>query len=333
MLFIQKGTTMVKDPLRVAAVQFEMAENNKDANKAKMVAFIKQAAEQKADVITFPEMCLNGYHYLTQSPKDKLLAMAENAKTGPSVRFFKKQARKYSITILFGLLELGKGEEMYNTYVVITPEKGVIFKYRKIHAFENSAILAGHKLDTFEIHGWRCGILICYDNNLPENSRVLKIKGAEIIFAPHQTGGFDIPCAGMGRIPLGFWHNRKTNPAPMDEAIRGPKGRAWITKWLPTRSYDNSLFTVFANGVGIDGPEVRTGNSMIIDPEGIIKAETMKVDDDMIMADLSRKELENTLGGSHFIARKPSLYKPISAKAEEVDTRLIRNKISNEKII
>jgi predicted amidohydrolase len=317
--------------LKVAAVQFEMAQNDKRKNLATMARFIDDAKKQEVDVIAFPELCTAGYHHLTSSSKRRLLAIAESAEDGPTVRFFHKKARATGLTILFGMLERGDGDAMFNTYVVVTP-RGLLFKHRKVHAFENSAIRQGDRLDTFELHGWRCGILICYDNNIPENNRVLALKGAEIIFAPHQTGGFDIPRAGMGRIPLELWRRRHDDPVPMRQAILGPKGREWIVKWLPCRSYDNNIYTVFANGVGIDGPEIRTGNSMIIDPEGIILAETTEADNAMVVATLSKSARVGTLSGSHVMARRPKLYGKIVEPTKEVDTRTIRNLVSGEKI-
>ena len=56
--------------------------------------------------------------------------------------------------------------------------------------------------------------------------------------------------------------------------IVGEKGRGWLMRWLPSRAHDNGLFLVFANGIGVDDDEIRTGNSMILDPYGRILAET-----------------------------------------------------------
>jgi predicted amidohydrolase len=240
-------------------------------------------------------------------------------------------AARLRITVLFGLLEKDAENRLYNTYVVVGPQ-GRIFQHRKVNAFENSAVLAGDRLDTFELEGWTCGVLICYDNNLPENGRVLAIKGAEIVFAPHQTGGFDIPRAGMGRIPLELWRNRREQPGPMREAILGPKGRAWLDKWIRARSWDNNCYMVFANGVGIDGPEVRPGMSMIIDPEGIVIAETTAADDDLVIAEMQPEELLNSVARQHIASRRPSLYAKISEPIEEINTRLARNKMSGHKI-
>jgi predicted amidohydrolase len=118
----------------------------------------------------------------------------------------------------------------------------------------------------------------------------------------------------------------------MRQAILGPKGYEWIRKWLPSRSYDNNVYTVFANGVGIDGPEVRVGCSMILDPEGIILSETTEAGDGMIMATACKEALKGTLAGSHVAARRPSLYGKIVEPIEEVDTREVRNRMSGETI-
>jgi len=322
----------MKNPLKVAAAQFEMAQNNKARNLEVMAGFVERAARKGADVISFPELCLNGYHFLTGLERTALLEIAERTDEGPAVLFVAELARRHNLHILFGLLEKDPEDHMYNTYVAVGPQ-GRVFQHRKVHAFENSAILQGDRLDTFELLGWTCGVLVCYDNNLPENGRVLALKGAELVFAPHQTGGFDIARAGMGRIPLELWQNRHQDPQPMREAILGLKGRAWITKWLPARAYDNNCYLVFANGVGIDGPEVRVGCSMILDPEGIIIAETTEAEDGLIIAELYKEKRVNSLAGSHIAARRPSLYGSIVAPIQEVDTRTIRNRISGEKII
>ena len=45
----------------------------------------------------------------------------------------------------------------------------------------------GNEYVTFKLKGWKCGILICYDNNIIENVRATSLLGADIIFAPHVT--------------------------------------------------------------------------------------------------------------------------------------------------
>ena len=321
-----------KNPLQVAAVQFEMQGTDKGANLAIMERFAARAAAEGANIVAFPEMCLLGYNHLFERSKRQLLSLAENAYRGRSARQVQAMARRHGIVILFGLLERGRGDALCNSYAVITPDQGTVFVHRKVHAFENSAIQSGDQLETFDLFGWRMGVLICYDNNLPENPRVLCLKGAEVIFAPHQTGGFDMASRGMGRIPLALWRNRRRDPAALQQAIEGPKGREWIMKWLPSRAYDNNLFYVFTNGVGIDGPEVRTGNSAILDPEGIVLARTDKAGDDMVIASLSKEARLRTVTSGHLKARRPSLYAKIVEPVPERDTRACRNELTGHKI-
>jgi len=322
---------MMKKPLTVAAVQFEMAENDKAKNLETMEGFIVQAAKQGVDVICFPEMCTTGYHFVTELGREAIIALAESTTTGPTVTALTALAREHMLHIVVGILERDESNACYNTAVVISP-KGPIFQHRKIHAFENSAILEGRKLETFQMLGWTCGILICYDNNLPENLRVLALQGVELVFAPHQTGGFDINRAGMGRIPLDVWRNRHSEPLPMKYAVTGLKGREWLLKWLPCRAYDNNCYMVFANGVGIDGPEVRVGCNMTIDPEGLVVAKTTEPENAMIVAQLTKDKRINSLPSAHLGSRRPSLYGKIVEPITEVDTRLQRNLVSNESI-
>lgn len=81
-----------------------------------------------------------------------------------------------------------------------------------------------------------------------------------------------------------------------------------------------------------DGPEVRVGCSMIIDPEGIILAETTAAENDMVTAVVSKAALRDTFAASHLRARRPSLYGKIAEAIPELSTREIRNRVSGEKI-
>jgi len=153
-----------------------------------------------------------------------------------------------------------------------------------------------------------------------------------VIFAPHQTGAFDMSSRGMGRIPLEVWRRKDRDPAAIQQEIDGPKGYRWIMKWLPSRPYDNNLFYVFSNGVGIDGPEVRVGCSMILDPEGIVLAETRRPGADMILAPLSKSARVRTIASGHLQARRPGLYGKIVEPVEERDTRSVRNELTGHTI-
>ena len=154
-------------------------------------------------------------------------------------------------------------------------------------------------------------ILICYDNNQPENGRVLTTHGVQVLPAPHQTGGFPIRYAGMGMIERRLWDRRAASPGALRREFQGPKGREWLMRWLPSRPYDNGCYVVFSNGVGPDGDQVRTGNAMILDPHGRVMAESRVLGDDIVVADLEPTPLQHNLGWSHLQTRRPELYLPL----------------------
>ena len=312
--------------LRVASVQFESAPGNKDANFRKIEAFLERAARQNVRLIVFPECCLTGYWFIRNLSVDALAQMAEPIFDGPSSRRLVKLAKHYAMTIGAGLVEAGPAGEFYNSYVVAMAD-GSAQRHRKLHAFEHLAMRSGSEFTVFDIpDGFRVGVLICYDCNLIENVRLTALAGAEILLAPHQTGG----CRSrnphlMGVIDRRVWDERQANRAVIEQELRSEKGRGWLMRWLPSRAHDNGLFLLFSNGVGVDDDEIRTGNAMILDPYGRILAETWKADDGMVIADLDASLLADSTGRRWIRARRPQLYTPLTVPIGlECDTRQLK---------
>jgi predicted amidohydrolase len=71
----------------------------------------------------------------------------------------------------------------------------------------------------------------------------------------------------------------------------GMKGRDWLMKWLPARTYVNAIYAVFSNAIGMDDDQLKNGCSMIIDPFGDIIAECRTLGDDITIATLSPEKL------------------------------------------
>jgi predicted amidohydrolase len=312
--------------LRVASVQFEHAPSDKPANFAKVRSFVEEATKQGVELIVFPECCLTGYWHLRHLSREELAALAEPVFAGPSSEELGALAQQYGMTIGAGLIEIAGDGSMYNTYVVAMPN-GDLQRHRKIHAFVSAHIKSGDEYTVFDTpHGWRVGVLTCYDNNLGENVRITALKGAEILMAPHQTGGCDSPDPHtMGLVDKEKWARRHEDPAAIEEELRGPKGRGWLMRWLPTRAHDNGLFLIFSNGVGVDDDEIRTGNAMVLDTYGRVLAETWKAGDDMVIADLDGTLLEQNTGKRWIKTRRPELYGPLTVPTGlEQDTRTVR---------
>src|SRR6059036_1982980 len=272
--------------IRVATVQFQHAAGDKAYNFGRILHFATEAARARAEMIAFPEMCLTGYWHVRKLSRAAFEALAEPVPGGPSTRDLLDLSREHGMTVGAGLLERASDGSVYDAYVVAMPD-GTWAVHRKLHVFEHPNICAGDRYTVFDTpHGCRVGVLICYDNNIVENARVTALMGAEVLLSPHQTGGCRSRSPrAMGAIDPVLWERRKENPAAVEAEFRGPKGRGWLMRWLPSRAHDNGMFLLFSNGVGVDDDEVRTGNAMILDPYGEILSETCRADDDMVMAD------------------------------------------------
>ncbi len=312
--------------IKVASVQLEHADGDKNANFDKITNFVDKAHARGVDIVVFPECCITGYWYLRHLSRDQIAALAEPLPEGESPRRLAKMAAEKKITIGAGLIEAGEDGRFYNTYLVALPD-GRLEHHRKLHSFISEFIRSGETFTVFDTpYDCKIGVLVCYDNNIIENVRKTALMGAEVILAPHQTGG----CRSndpntMGSIDAALWRNRLEDPASIEAEFKGPKGREWLLRWLPSRAHDNGVFLVFSNGVGVDDDEIRTGNAMILDPYGRILAETWKADDDMVIAELDPGlRVENT-GQRWMRARRPELYGDLAeATGREVDMRTAR---------
>ena len=316
----------MSDILKAASVQFEHKPGDKSSNIATMRSFVEKAYQQDAELIIFPECSVTGYWYLRKLDRNQLLKIAEPVFDGPTCEILTQWSQEFDMIIGAGLVEISEDGKLYNTYVVAMPD-GSKKRHRKMHAFINEEVDCGDEYTVFDTpNGWRIGVLICYDNNLIENARMNALLGAEILLAPHQTGGTHSRSPhAMGVIDVQLWRDRKKNPQAIEDEIRGPKGREWLMRWLPSRAHDNGLFIVFSNGVGEDDNEIRTGNAMILDPYGRILTETWKADDDMVIAELNRSLQPSSTGRRWLQARRPELYKLIATQIGfERSTRIIR---------
>ncbi len=289
-------------------------------------SFVDKAVEERADLVVFPEMCLTGYWHVRNLDKAGVEGLAEPVPDGPLSRALLALSSEKGLTIGAGLIERGDDGLNYNTYLVAMPD-GRFAKHRKLHAFISEHVSSGSDYTVFELpDGTKAGVLICYDCNLGENVRATALRGAEVLLAPHQTGGCDTPSPRcMGAIDLKLWENRSENPEAIEAELKGPKGREWLLKWLPARAHDNGIFLVFSNGVGVDDNEVRTGNAMILDPYGDLLAETWRAADDMVVADLD-PDLRKMCTGVRWIrSRRPELYAELAeTTGRERDTRYVR---------
>ena len=312
--------------LRAATIQFQHQPGDKPANLKIVREYTAKASAQGANLVVFPEMCITGYWHLRDLPRENLEALAEPIPEGETTQALLDLAKEHELSVGTGFIEHGEDGRLFNSYVVAMPD-GRTACHRKLHCFINEHMSSGDDYTVFELpDGTRAGILICYDCNLGENVRLTALKGAEVLLAPHQTGGCNTPSPRcMGAIDVTLWENREKNPEVIEAEFKGPKGREWLLKWMPARAHDNGIYIIFSNGVGRDDNEVRTGNSMILDPYGDLLAETWKAGNDMVVADLKADTRHMCTGVRWIRSRRPELYDAIATPTgREKDIRTVR---------
>jgi len=292
--------------IKIACAQFRTRNGDKEYNLSRIEKLSAEAADKGAQIVSFHELCISSYSYLRRLDNRGIRDVAECVPSGPSVQRLIQIAGANNVAILAGLVEK-EGDNIYNTYVCVSGQ-GMLARFRKIHPFISRFISPGNEYVVFELHGCKCGILICYDNNVIENVRATALLGAEIIFMPHVTGCTPSSMPGRGWVDRKLWDNRKNDPDSIRKEFDGPKGRGWLMRWLPARAYDNGIYAIFSNPIGPDDDQLKNGNSMILDPYGEVLAECRSLEDEVTVATCTPEKLELAGGFRYRKARKPELF-------------------------
>lgn len=309
------------EPIKVATAQFENKSGDKDYNLSVIEKLAAKAAAEGSQVIAFHECSITGYSFARKLSREELLGISESIPDGESIQKLTAISNKYDIVVLAGLFEKDGTDNIYKAYVGVGKE-GLIAKYRKLHPFINPNILPGNEYCVFELFGWKCGILICYDNNIIENVRATKLLGADIIFMPHVTMCTPSSRPGAGFVDPKLWENRHQDPTSLRLEFEGMKGRDWLMKWLPSRAYDNAIYAIFSNPIGMDDDQLKNGCSMIIDPFGDILVECRSFEDSFVTTELFPSKLNDAGGNRYINARRPELYKDIIGKPHQSEQKV-----------
>jgi predicted amidohydrolase len=93
-------------------------------------------------------------------------------------------------------------------------------------------------------------------------------------------------------------------------------------KWLPARAWENGVYVVYANVLGVDGGTIKPGGSMVIDPYGEVMAECRTLQDEVSVVTLHPQARTLASGATYIRARRPELY----SKMVEPNTHLASDK-------
>ena len=221
------------DVITIAAVQMEPRIKEKSRNLETIIQRINVAAGSGAELIVLPECALTGYVF---SSLQEVIPYAENI-PGPSTRKFKECCHALGVYAVIGLIE--KSDNKYFNAAVLIGPKGLIGRYRKVHlpflGVDRFLDPGDKPFKVYKTGIGNIGMLICYDCNFPESTRVMSLMSADIIALPTN------------------W----------------PDGREIIPKYVvPTRAFENRVHLVAANRIGQEGGTGFIGQSEIINSQG-----------------------------------------------------------------
>jgi 5-aminopentanamidase len=308
--------------IKISTAQFENKNGDKEYNLSVIDKLSQQAAAQGSQAIAFHECSITGYTFARKLSKAQMLNLAEFIPKGESIARLKEIARKNNIAVLAGLFEKDEKDNLFKAYVCVD-KNGLVAKYRKLHPFINPHLTPGNEYCVFDLLGWKCGILICYDNNVIENVRATKLLGADIIFMPHVTMCTPSTRPGAGFVDPLLWQRRHEDPTSLRLEFDGLKGRSWLMKWLPARAYDNGVYVIFSNPIGMDDDQLKNGCSMIIDPFGDVLTECRILGDDVGTALITPEKLTQAGGYRYLQARRPELYKDIIGRDHRSNQQIV----------
>ncbi len=246
--------------INIAVAQINCKVGDKKHNIDLMKKHAKKAREKGADLLVFPELSLTGY--LT---RDLTYNLAEKI-PGPSVNSLEQVARNENLHMVFGMLEHSEKARgvIYNAAVLLGP-RGLIGKYRKAQlpthsVFEEKRYFRpGYQLPVFETDIGRVGLTICYDIFFPEISRLLRLKGAQLIIC--------------------------ISASP---AVR----RKFFEVFTAARAMENTVFLAYTNLVGIEDGLQFWGGSRIIAPSGHIIAQAKYDEEDLVTGEVDYSDLK-----------------------------------------
>lgn len=175
-------------PLKIALAQSEISQGDIAANIEKARGFATSAAEQGAQILCLPELFNTGYFL---SPA-RFIELAE-AVDGTYIQTLQHMARKHGIYIISGYAEACHiPGRIYNSAAFIDADGRLIGNMRKVNLWgeEKLRFRSGNEFPVFDTPFGRIGLMICYDIESPEPSRIVGLKGAELVFVPAM---WDIP--------------------------------------------------------------------------------------------------------------------------------------------
>ncbi|MFC1912256.1 carbon-nitrogen hydrolase family protein [Chloroflexota bacterium] len=290
----------MKDKVKVSLVQFAPVWLDRHSSAKRMKRFAEEEAAKGSELIVFPELCNVGYitpvvvgeppsfdSETTAAQFASKYIKASEPVPGPTTDVLEAVTRKYGVYIVVGISQIHPvvPATLLNSAVLVGPS-GLVGIHHKMHipADERSYFYPGNTVDVYRTDLGNLGMLVCYDGRFPEPSRILALKGAEII------------CA-LSASP------RVEHQYPEMDKYRAD-----------CRAQENGVYFIACNRSGKEGNTVYLGHSAIAKPGGGIIASSESENEEVITAELYNEEI--IAFRSSFIGvfrdRRPEMYSLIT---------------------
>ncbi len=230
--------------IQIAPVPGPLTASSVTANLQKCVEFVRRChAATGAELVVLPESATTGF--TPGIPTEQLWELMSEI-PGPVTEPLQAVARELGTHVVLGTYERGPTPDVvYNSSVLIDPSGEVLGVYRKTHPFCSEHVdgggwvTPGETVTVCDTDLGRIGMIICFDGDYPELSRIQAVQGAQVICRPSAL----LRSADIWELT----------------------SRA--------RAYDNHVFVIGANAVGADPAGVLYfGNSHLVTPIGHIVA-------------------------------------------------------------
>jgi N-carbamoylputrescine amidase len=264
------------DSFNIALIQMR-CEADPEANMAKAIARLHDAAKAGAQIVCLPELFRSQYFCQREDPA--LFDLAEPI-PGPSTERLAEVARQTRMVIIASLFERRVPGVYHNTAAIIDADGQLIGRYRKMHIpddplyYEKYYFTPGDLgFQVFPTRFGKIGTLVCWDQWYPEAARLTSLRGADVLFYPTAIG----------------WH-------PREKAEFGvSQHQAWE---LIQRSHAvaNGVYVAAVNRVGKEGPADGGlefwGASFVSDPFGNVLKRASHDQEELLVVSCDLRKLE-----------------------------------------
>ena len=285
---------MPANTTRVALIQMS-CEPSTEANLAKAVARVREAAEAGARLICLPE--LFRAQYFCQREEHALFDITESI-PGPSTAALSEVVREHKLVVIASLFERRAPGLYHNTAAILDyaseARDNLAAIYRKMHIPDDPLYYEKFYFAPGDLgfmaqstSAGPIGTLVCWDQWYPEGARVTALKGAETLFFPTAIGWHPSEKEEFGERQYDAWQIIQRSHAIANGVFVCAVNRV-----------GHEHGDVLHNGIMMKGPEGAGlefwGGSFIADPFGRILAKASHDKEEILYADLDPKEVEIT---------------------------------------